>query len=804
LTIPINDAGGTGIPPGANDQNHSPNGNTKLASALWYASMGWPVFPLYEIVIGADGVRQCACGDPDCKSPGKHPRCQHGLSDATTNTEAIERWWRIWPNANIGVATGAVSGTVVIDVDPRNGGDVTLAELEAKHGRLPDTVRALTGGGGEHRAFAHPGGKIRSRNGILSGLDCKADGGYIVAENSNHIFGRDYTWELSARPGEVPLAPLPPWLFDLLTKDHAPTAQAPAEAGPEVIPEGKRNSSLASLAGTMRRRGMPQPAIRVALREVNRLQCKPPLSEKEVDGIAASISGYAPVFPVVVGPVQRTVARYTPFPVEAVPAPARGYIAGASRALNCDPGFVALPVIAALASCVGTTRRIMLKRSWKEMCIVWSVIVAPSGTLKSPAFDAAVEPLRVRQSRDISFYQQQMEQHEKDLLTYERDRDLYKKGKLDGPAPEKPKAPVCVRRAVADITIEALAPVLLENPRGVLLARDELAGWVKSFDAYRKGKGGDVAKWLEAHRGGELLVDRKTGPDRILHVRRAAVSVTGCIQPWVFGRVLDGENLANGFAARLLCCAPPKRVKVWTEADIDPAVAAKYDGVVDGLLALKHDGTTAEPWTPVDLEFNQDARGQFVRFYDDFGIEQAGIADEDVAAAFSKLEGYCPRLALLFHLIRAVSRDRSLVDEHRIDQGSLEAAETVTHWFCDETDRVYGLLSETEEQRDQRGLVELIQRHNGAMSVRQLQHASRRHRHSADAAKQALDALVRVGLAKWEHEPQSKVGGQPVQICRLINGGNGNTTPPDDPANGGSVTVTNTDPTGDEERRWER
>jgi hypothetical protein len=341
----------------------------------------------------------------------------------------------------------------------------------------------------------------------------------------------------------------------------------------------------------------------------------------------------------------RAIESYRPFPADAVPAPVRGYITATARALNCDGGFVALPVVAALASCVGTTRRIHIKKSWKEPCIVWSVIVAPSGTLKSPAFDAAVEPLRVRQGKDIRFYQEQMEEYEKAQLTYERDRDLFRKGKLDGPCPEKPKAPVCTRRAVSDITIEALAPVLLENPRGTLLARDELAGWVNAFDAYRQGRGGDVSKWLETHRGGEILVDRKTGPDRLIRVPRAAVSVTGCTQPRVLTRVWDTQNLANGFAARLLTCAPPKQVKVWTEADVEPAVAERYDGVVGGLLNLKHAPVADEPWTPIDLEFNQDARSRWVRFYNDFGVEQANIGDEDIAAAFSKLEGYCARFA---------------------------------------------------------------------------------------------------------------------------------------------------------------
>lgn len=82
--------------------------------------------------------------------------------------------------------------------------------------------------------------------------------------------------------------------------------------------------------------------------------------------------------------------------------------------------------------------------------------------------------------------------------------------KDNGPPPEKPEPPQAVRYVVSDTTVEALAPLLQENPRGLLLARDELAGWIGSFDRYSGGKGGaDAAHWLSMHNGESILVDRK-------------------------------------------------------------------------------------------------------------------------------------------------------------------------------------------------------------------------------------------------------------------------------------------------------
>jgi hypothetical protein len=269
------------------DENRTPARLLNLEAALSYAARRWPVFPLHT-----PRSAGCSCGDPDCEHVGKHPRTQRGFHDATTEEAAIRRWWTEWPDANIGVATGAACGIVVLDIDPRHGGDETLAEWEREHGSLPNTVEALTGGGGRHIYLAHPGGDVKSRN-VGPGGDVKADGGYIVAPPSLHASGRQYEWEASSHPDETPLAPLPEWLSVMVTSPPAERRAAPADA-PAALRAGARNIALTSLAGAMRRAGMQQMEILAGLREVNRRRCRPPLPGREVEGIARGITRYAP------------------------------------------------------------------------------------------------------------------------------------------------------------------------------------------------------------------------------------------------------------------------------------------------------------------------------------------------------------------------------------------------------------------------------------------------------------------------------------------------------------------------------
>jgi hypothetical protein len=158
-------------------------------------------------------------------SVGKHPRTHHGLKEASRNPDRIWSWWRRWPEANVGIRTGQESGLVVLDLDFRHGGEASLEELEATYDRLPATLTAHSGGGGRHLYFQHPGGHISNSTQLsgFSGLDVRADGGYIVAPPSLHLSGQHYHWEEPMQP----LAVLPSWLCELLTPSGHPPRGVP-------------------------------------------------------------------------------------------------------------------------------------------------------------------------------------------------------------------------------------------------------------------------------------------------------------------------------------------------------------------------------------------------------------------------------------------------------------------------------------------------------------------------------------------------------------------------------------------------
>jgi Bifunctional DNA primase/polymerase, N-terminal/Protein of unknown function (DUF3987)/Primase C terminal 1 (PriCT-1) len=259
-----------------------------LRAALRYAARGWAVLPIYGFKGG-----KCACGKPDCPSPGKHPRTKRGVKEATTDAQKIREWWTEWPNASIGIATGRISELLVLDVDPRNGGDDSLERMLGGKG-LPKTPTVQTGGSGLHLYFELPEDfEPKSRSGILPGLDVKAEGGFVVAPPSQHQSGNAYLWRYGQTPNKVKLGVVPDWLSEPLSKPKNKEISGNGADG-EFIPEGRRHDFLVRVAGALRRQGATTTDIEKALLGMNLGRCDPPLSEAEVRDIANSAENWEP------------------------------------------------------------------------------------------------------------------------------------------------------------------------------------------------------------------------------------------------------------------------------------------------------------------------------------------------------------------------------------------------------------------------------------------------------------------------------------------------------------------------------
>jgi hypothetical protein len=204
---------------------------------------------------------------------------------------AISDWFRRWPDANVAVVTGLVSGLVVLDIDPQHGAEASLQRLQREHGPLPETVEAQTGGGGRHLYFAHPGDIVRNRVGIAPGIDLRGDGGYVVAPPSVHASGKPYRWVRS--PAVFGEAPMPGWLVHTAQDEPRRRGHSPDHWRRLLrngVSKGERNNTIASLAGHLLWCGVDPEVATELLVTWNAVRCRPPLDADEVARTVASIA----------------------------------------------------------------------------------------------------------------------------------------------------------------------------------------------------------------------------------------------------------------------------------------------------------------------------------------------------------------------------------------------------------------------------------------------------------------------------------------------------------------------------------
>ncbi len=244
-----------------------------LEAALSYAAHGWSVIPLR--------ARD--------KRPALASWQEHQSRRAVE--EEIRAWWRRWPDANVGVVTGAVSGLVVVDLDGPE------AVAFAKERGVPETPTAATGKG-YHIYLAHPGRPVANAAALggVKGLDVRGDGGYVVAPPSLHPSGRRYAWARGRSPDDVPSAPPPEWLLELLeargrTAARALSGKEPGwvEALLAGVPEGQRDDACTRLAGHFLSKGLPESEVLALLLAWNQKNA-PPLPESQVEKCVRSVA----------------------------------------------------------------------------------------------------------------------------------------------------------------------------------------------------------------------------------------------------------------------------------------------------------------------------------------------------------------------------------------------------------------------------------------------------------------------------------------------------------------------------------
>jgi hypothetical protein len=379
-------------------------------------------------------------------------------------------------------------------------------------------------------------------------------------------------------------------------------------------------------------------------------------------------------------PIFGELPTATPFPVDALPVATRRFIREAAAAIGCPPEMIAVPLLGTLSAGIGASRVVQLKRGWREGATLFLVVVGRPGSKKTPADKAATAPAWERQTELRREYRKKRKDYEDAHRQWKnRSREA---SEDEEPAPEPPDEPKLARTVVGDTTTEALFPILEENPRGVLVSRDELTGWLRSMDQY-KGKGSDRQVWLSMWSNSPTAIDRKGKAEPII-VPRAFVSLVGSVQPDRLPELARGPD--DGLWDRFLVSYPELRRTCISDAEISDEAIAEFKQLYGKLADLgMPEDESGEPY-PAVVPLSSDAWEVFKEVADSLAEEaDAPGFPARLEGAWSKMEAYLARLSLILALCRVAEQG----GEERVEARDVLMASGLLDYFKAHARRVH-------------------------------------------------------------------------------------------------------------------
>ncbi len=449
------------------------------------------------------------------------------------------------------------------------------------------------------------------------------------------------------------------------------------------------------------------------------------------------------------------------FPVECLPSVLGEYVTAGSKSLRCDPSFIVIPLLVVIASLIGASRVLRPAKDWKVPAILWGVVIADSGSMKSPAMRMATEPLYKLQAKAHVRNREVMDEYKLREAIYDtKMKDFVKElARGEGPPPdepEKPDEPRIIDKIVGDVTLERLAYIINHNPKGIPIVKDEISGLIGNLNKYTGSKGSDEAVLLEGYNLGTMQVHRKHDPCDIF-VPNAAISIAGNTQPKTYQRMMDSSYRESGFMSRFLKAYPPRTVKAFPGEGIPDEIKEALMKLVELLDQFQPVQTEEGAYQPESIYLTGEALQAYKRFHQWHNTEAATMTG-DLSAEWSKLEEIPLRLSLIFHCIECVTSGRA---GERVSAETMDNAIQITEWFKNESLRVYRLFDSenaegSEQQREQKRLIEFIRGKGGTVSVRETQQGMRYK--TADDTEKALGELVKNSVAEWVNIPRKRKG----------------------------------------------
>jgi hypothetical protein len=419
------------------------------------------------------------------------------------------------------------------------------------------------------------------------------------------------------------------------------------------------------------------------------------------------------------------------FPLEAMPKILRPLIREGAEAMQCPPDYIGVPLLTNCGAVLGRSHVIEVKPGWRESSALWTAVVGKTGTTKSPAHNLATEGIQWIQSEWLDEFTQGYA--------------MYNRNDKEG------EEPSLKRIMVSDTTVEALGVVMKDNPRGVILVRDEMSGWMTSMNQYKGGKGSDYQFYLTAWSGGACQIDRKNLEAPII-IPHTYLAVSGSVTPGVLSELLGREHQIDGFAARLLISYPQEVDEQWTDKGVKDSTIKHVIELQRKLsvLGFKAD-TKCEPNV---VRFSKKGYEAFKEVMKDH-LEQKKRykLNDSLLAHWSKMQGYTARLSLIIHMVRLYSGE---ISNKSVDPETVYMAATLVDYFKAHIAKFYKELKQIQIVALYERILQWAHKKNKSeILTREIYTA--RIISNADTTRAVLNGMAEQGLGKWKDAESKQI-----------------------------------------------
>lgn len=411
--------------------------------------------------------------------------------------------------------------------------------------------------------------------------------------------------------------------------------------------------------------------------------------------------------------------EFTPFPTDVLPKRIAEYVKYMSETQSVDETFIVMPVLATIAIAMGNAFRIAPKEDWVSPPNIWAAIIAPPSWNKSRPMKMVLKP----------------------LMKMLRPEEVPN-------AERNPQG----RLTMGDATIPSIVKRLQEVKRGCGLIRDELAGWTKSFDAFKKGGGGDEQAYIEFWSAGDYHLDRKTDNEQV-YIPAASLSVLGSIQPKIHMECMGPGKFESGLVQRLLVARPPKSRRSWVNRLPGGDVVGDWEKIVNYIKSFPFkeqdlSGGGEPVYVPNTIKMEGEAQKAFQQYFE-FITDWRDEVDETAETFIGKSDEMAARLALLHHGMKCASEGGCITDP--ISYESVMAGIQMAYWCACEQLRVYGMSSSAYKQHELKEMIFWIEsRMDKTFRVRDMQRKNYKRFPQKQVAVDLLNKIQKAGLGSWD------------------------------------------------------